>query len=188
MSGGYKSLLVYRCAVTIDDFTEIFCSRFLSDPKYKRTVEQMTQAKRSGKQNIAEGSKELSAASDLLLGSVSRSSYTELAEDYEDFLRHRGLPIWVKTDPRVLRIRAFRESVEIPTNLSNLTNWTNLDFNNGENFANAMVTLCFKQGLSYGSISPIKGKAIRGGWWLSRETLSEKSRVQKTPNLTNETN
>lgn len=142
--GGYKNLLVYRLAVTIYDFTVLFCDRWID--KKSRTYDQMIQAARSGKQNIVEGSKELSSSSDLMLGSVSRSSYAELAEDFEDFLRQRGLPIWKKDDPRVLRIRAFRESIETPTNLTNLTNWTNLNFDNPENFANLMICLCFKQG------------------------------------------
>ena len=144
--GGYKNLLVYRLAVTIFDFTVIFCDRFLSDSKFRRTVEQMTQAGRSGKQNIVEGSKEISSASDMTLTSVSRASYAELSEDYEDFLRQRQLPIWNKNDPRVLRIRAFKENVETETNLSDLTNWNNLDFNKPEDFANLMICLCMKQG------------------------------------------
>lgn len=143
---GYKDLLIYRCAVTIYDLTVVYCDMFLHDLKYKRTVEQMVQAARSGKQNIAEGSKELSTASDILLSSVSRSSYTELSEDYEDFLRTNQLKIWDKNDPRILRIRAFREDVKNVTNLSNLTNWTNLDFTKPENFANLMITLCQRQG------------------------------------------
>lgn len=140
---GYKSLLVYRCSVTIFDFTHIFCERYID--KKSRTYDQMIQAARSGKQNIAEGSKEVSQASDMLLSSVSRSSYTELAEDFEDFLRLKNLPLWDKSDPRVLRIRAYKENIDILTNLSNLSNWTNLDFSNVENFANLMVTLCIKQ-------------------------------------------
>ncbi len=142
--GGYKNLLVYRCAVTVSDLTTIFCDRWINQKS--RTFDQMIQAARSGKQNIAEASKELSSSSDLLLNSVSRSSYTELSEDYEDFLRQRELPVWPKTDPRILRIRAFREDIHVPTNLSHLTNWTNLDFSNPENFANLMITLCQKQG------------------------------------------
>lgn len=144
--GGYKSLLVYRLSVTIYDFTHIFCDKFLKESKYRRTVEQMIQAGRSGKQNIAEASKELSASSDILLSSVSRSSYTELVEDYEDFLRQRNLPIWKKYDPGVLRLRSFQESIDTPTNLTNLSNWTNLNFENPENFANMMICLCYKQG------------------------------------------
>lgn len=141
---GYKSLLIYRTAVTISDLTAIFCQRYIN-PK-SRTYDQMIQASRSGKQNLSEGSKELSSGSEILLNSTSRSSYTELIEDFEDYLRQHNLPVWEKNDPRVLRIRAFKENVDIPTNLSNLANWTNLDFNDAENFANLMVCLCYKQG------------------------------------------
>lgn len=141
---GYKSLLIYRTAVTIFDFTTIFCERWID--KKSRTFDQMIQAGRSGKQNIVEASKELSSSSDLLLSSVSRSSYAELGEDYEDFLRQKGLSIWDKNDPRILKIRNFRESVDTPTNLTNLSNWANLDFVNAENFANMMLCLCHKQG------------------------------------------
>lgn len=177
--GGYKNLLVYRCSVTIFDLNAIFSERFLAEPKHRRTVEQMHHAARSGKQNIAEGSKELSSASDLTLGSVSRSSYTELAEDYEDFLRLRGLPIWPKIDPRVLRIRVFRENVQVPTNLSNLTNWTNLDFSNAENFANLMITLCLKQGYLMDQYLRSKEKKFvsEGGF---RENLFKKRREYKS--------
>ncbi|MEK7129599.1 MAG: four helix bundle suffix domain-containing protein [Patescibacteria group bacterium] len=176
--GGYKTLLVYRCSVTIFDLTAFFCERYLSDPKHRRTVEQMHHAARSGKQNIAEGSKELSAASDLTLNSVSRSSYTELSEDYEDFLRLRGLPIWEKTERRVLRIRAFRENVETPTNLANLANWSNLDFANAENFANMMITLCQKQGYLMDQFLRSKEKkfVVEGGF---RENLFKKRREYK---------
>ena len=144
-SGGYKNLLVYRLSVTIFDFTVIFCDKFLADYKYKRTVEQMIQAGRSGKQNIVEGSKELSIASDITLGSVSRSSYAELREDYEDYLRQRGLPIWKKDDPRVIRVRSFKEIIEKETTLEDFAKGTGLDLNNPENFANLMICLCYKQ-------------------------------------------
>lgn len=106
----------------------------------------MVQAGRSGKQNIVEGSKEISSASDMMLTSVSRASYSELSEDYEDYLRQRHLPIWDKNDPKVLKIRSFKETVGIETSLSNLANWTNLNYNDAENFANLMICLCMKQG------------------------------------------
>lgn len=137
-------MLVYRLAVTIYDLTVIFCNQWVE--KKSRTFDQMIQAARSGKQNIAEASKELSISSELVLNSVSRSSYTELLEDYEDFLRQRNLSIWKKDDSRVLRIRSFKESVESYTNLTDLSDWTSLDFGNPENFANLMICLCFKQG------------------------------------------
>lgn len=173
--GGYKNLLVYRCSVTIFDLNAIFCEQFLKGFKNRRTVEQMTHAARSGKQNIAEGSKELSASSDITLNSVSRSSYTELSEDYEDFLRLNGLPIWKKDDLRVLRIRAFRELVEVPTNLANLSNWTNLNFRNPENFANLMITLCQRQGYLMDQLLRSKERKFvtEGGF---RENLFKKRR------------
>jgi len=144
-SGGYENLLVYRLAVTIFDFNLLFCQRFLSDYKYRRTVEQMEQADRSGKQNIVEGSLEKSMEGNIKLTGVARASYGELLEDYKDYLRTRNLKLWDKNDPRVLRIRSFKESLENPTNLTNLSNLTNLDFNNPENFANIMICLIYKE-------------------------------------------
>ncbi len=176
--GGYKSLLVYRLAVTIFDFTVVFCNKFLSNYKYKRTVEQMTQAGRSGKQNIVEGSKELSNASDITLNSVSRSSYAELREDFEDFLRQRGLSIWDRSDPRVLKIRNFKEYVHKETTLADLSKWTNLDFNNGENFANLMICLCYKQEYLMDNLLRAKQeKFVKEGGF--RENLFRKRRENK---------
>jgi len=58
MSGGYQSLIVYQQAVLIFDLNAEFCKKYLDPFKDKRTIEQMTQAARSGKQNIVEGSLE----------------------------------------------------------------------------------------------------------------------------------
>jgi len=138
----YQDLLVYRLATTIYDGTVEFCRRFIRSPRQK---EQMEQAARSGKQNIVEGSVPKSYESCLKLIGVARGSFSELLEDYKDFLRQRGLPVWEKTDARVLKIRAFRESVEKPTNLSNLANWFNLDLRKPQDFANLMVCLIYKE-------------------------------------------
>ena len=143
--GGYESLLVYRLAVTLHDFTVIFCDLFLPDYKYKRTVEQMIQAARSGKQNIVEGSLEKSTESNIKLTGVARASFGELLEDYKDYLRQRRMTIWSKDDVRVERIRQYRESIPNETNLSNLSNWTHLDFTKGEHFANLMICLLYKE-------------------------------------------
>ncbi len=181
-SGGYKNLLVYRLAVTISDSTVVFCNKFLSDLKYKRTVEQMVQAGRSGKQNIVEGSKELSSSSDIMLNSVSRSSYAELREDYEDFLRQRNLPIWDKNDTRVLKIRTFKEEIGKETNLTNLSNWTNLNFENAENFANLMICLCYKQEYLMDNLLRAKqDKFVREGGF--RENLFKKRKLAKFDKL-----
>ena len=74
-----------------------------------RTRDQMEQSARSGKQNIVEGSLAAgtSKETELRLTGVARSSLGELHEDYKDFLRLRGLPIWEKSEPRMLELRAL---------------------------------------------------------------------------------
>lgn len=108
--GGYKSLESYKTAVIIYDGTVAFCNRYMSyksHKSYTRTYDQMVQAARSGKQNIAEGSlaSGTSKKTELKLIGVARASFGELLEDYEDFLRQRGLRLWEKDDPRVIAIR-----------------------------------------------------------------------------------
>ena len=52
--GGYRKLRSYQKAQIVFDATVFFCRRFLD--KRDRTVDQMVQAARSGKQNIVEAS------------------------------------------------------------------------------------------------------------------------------------
>jgi restriction system protein len=179
---GYKDLLVYRLSVTIYDLNIEFYTRFLSDVKYRRTVEQMHQAARSGKQNIVEGSLEKSTASDMMLVGVARASFEELLEDYADFLRERGLPVWAKEDPRVLRVRAFRETTEQETNLTNLAHWTNLDFHKAENYANLMICLLHKENYLLDQLSRSKERNFiqNGGF---RENLFRKRSEYKKNKL-----
>lgn len=138
--GGYQNLIVYQLAVVIFDLTGIFCQKYLLDTgsgtPTRRTVDQMTQAARSGKQNIVEGSLEKSLKMNIKLTGVARASLGELLEDYRDFLRTKGLKLWDKEDPEVRKIRQIRVSAN-RTNLTNWTNWTNTP----ERFANLMVTL-----------------------------------------------
>lgn len=148
MTGGYKSLIVYQQAVVIQDLNTKFCQKYLADTgtgiPTRRTVDQMTQAARSGKQNIVEGSLEKSLKMNIKLTGVSRASFGELKEDYVDFLRSRNLPIWDKDDPKVLEIRALRVSTNL-SNESNKSNSSNLArfarwANTPERFANLMIT------------------------------------------------
>src|SRR6476469_6054544 len=87
--GGYRKLLGYQKAEVIYDLTFRFCRRFLA--KGDRTSDQMVQAARSGKQNIAEGSKaaRTSSETEIKLTNVARASLEELLTDYQDFLRVR---------------------------------------------------------------------------------------------------
>ena len=144
-NNGYENLLVYRLSVTIFDSTVTFCNTFLSEMRYRRTVEQMIQAARSGKQNIVEGSLEKSVESNIKLTGVARASFGELLEDYKDYLRQRALSLWNKTDSRVLRIRSYRENTSNLTNLSNLAHWANLDLEKSSHWANLMICLLYKE-------------------------------------------
>jgi four helix bundle suffix protein len=103
--GGYEDLLSYRKALIVFDTTFRFCQRFLSHDR--RTVDQMVQAARSGKQNIVEGSMAsgTSKEMEIKLTNVSRSSLEELLEDYRDFLRVRNLRLWDKDSREATFVR-----------------------------------------------------------------------------------
>jgi four helix bundle suffix protein len=166
--GGYKSLIVYWLALDIFDLTSIFCKSYVD--KKSRTLDQMIQAARSGKQNIVEGSLEPSVESNLKLTGVARASYGELLEDYKDFLRQRGLFVWTKDDARVLQIRRMRI-------VPHESNWTNVTYGsyltNGESFANLMITLCFKEGYLLDKLTQaIQNKFVKEGGF--RENLFKK--------------
>ena len=94
--GNYRELLSYRKAEIVYDLTYRCCHRFLA--KTDRTIDQMIQAARSGKQNTVEGSKVsgTSKETEIKLMGVARASLEELLRDYCDFLRVRDLPIWEK--------------------------------------------------------------------------------------------
>lgn len=96
----YRELLFYKKAEALYDITFRFCARFLQ--KSDRTNDQMLQAARSGKQNIAEGAKAAltSSQTELKLTYVARASLEELLIDYQDFLRTRDLALWEKDSPR----------------------------------------------------------------------------------------
>jgi len=133
MAGGYKALPFFAQVEIIYDFTVAFCDRYVTG--YTRTRDQMVQAARSGKQNIAEGYLQKSTASKLKLLAVSRGSLEELLNDYQDFSRQKQLPIWDKNSPEA---RAVRRLV--------YNRYNNYKYYSGylsrpETAANAMVTL-----------------------------------------------
>lgn len=103
--GGYKKLLSYQTTVIIYDFTVAFCEKYID--RFSRTRDQMTQAARSGKQNIVEGSQAsgTSKKTEIKLMGVARASLAELLEDFEDFLRQHELALWGANDPRVRAVR-----------------------------------------------------------------------------------
>lgn len=105
--GGYQNLKSYKGAEIIYDATVAFCNRFID--RRSRTHDQMVQAARSGKQNIAEGSMAsgTSRKTELKLVGVARASLEELLLDYQDFLRQRGHSLWDKEHPTAKEIRAL---------------------------------------------------------------------------------
>ena len=98
--GGYRKLKSFELAQLCYDVTVRFCAKYVD--RFSRTYDQMVQAARSGKQNIAEGSEAsgTSKKTELKLTGVAWASLGELKLDYQDFLRDRGLREWEEEDPR----------------------------------------------------------------------------------------
>ena len=103
----YRTLKAFQKAECVYDVTYYFANKFLQ--KGDRTIDQMVQAARSGKQNLAEGNIDgvTSKEMELKLTNVNRASLHELLLDYEDYLRVRGLEQWPYDDPRCVQTRAF---------------------------------------------------------------------------------
>ncbi len=124
-SGGYRQLASFQSATLIYDATYWFCERFLD--ARSRTVDQMVQAARSGRQNIAEGSRAAATSSqtELRLVNVARASLEELLLDYEDFLRHRHLSQWASNSLEASTVRSvprrFKQNPTDPTNQTDAT-------------------------------------------------------------------
>lgn len=105
--GNYRDLLIYQKAECIYDITYYFAHHYLE--KGDRTIDQMVQAARSGKQNIVEGSaaSTMSRETELKLTQVAKASLQELLVDYEDYLRVRGLEQWGLDSEKMQQTRTF---------------------------------------------------------------------------------
>lgn len=148
-SGGYRSLRSFQTTTIIYDATVSFCERFID--KRSRLIDRMVQAARSGRQNIAEGSRAAATSSqtELRLVNVARASLDELLLDYEDFLRQRGNRQWTKDDAEAKAVREVgKKQRKDPTDPSDRTdrsdaepysNW--LKHNDPAVVANAIICL-----------------------------------------------
>jgi len=105
--GGYKDLQSYQMSEIVYDGTVVFCDRFIS--LRSRTHDQMVQAARSGKQNIAEGcmASGTSKKTELKLIGVARASLEELLLDFQDYLRQHNLPLWGKDHLKAKEVRGL---------------------------------------------------------------------------------
>jgi four helix bundle suffix protein len=138
--GGYEDLLSFRKARIIFDGTHLFCERFLD--RRDRTVDQMVQAARSGKQNILEGSEAsgTSKEAEIKLMNVARASLKELLEDYLDFLRVGELRLWDKEDREARFVRRLGRSKDV----SYETYRTYLETRSSEVVANILLCLIYQ--------------------------------------------
>jgi four helix bundle suffix protein len=135
--GGFRKLKSYQMTEIVYDATVAFCDRFIS--RFSRTHDQMVQAARSGKQNIAEGSvaSGTSKKIELKLVGIARASLEELLLDYQDFLRQRNLPLWEKNHPKAQKIRKLAYA----SNRSYMTYRTYIEGAPPEVAANALICL-----------------------------------------------
>jgi four helix bundle suffix protein len=110
--GNYRELLSCKKAKVVFDVTFAFCGRFLV--KGDRTIDQMIQAARSGKQNILEGSKASGTSKEMgiKLTNTARASLEELLDDYQDFLRSRQQRLWEKDSREALFVRRLATKPE----------------------------------------------------------------------------
>ncbi len=136
--GHYRNLRVYKAAEALYDITFIFCRRFLSS-KVDRTVDQMIQAARSGKQNIAEGNQAATTSSEteIKLTNVAKASLEELLVDYEDYLRTRQLTQWDTQHPRYFKMRNWTKTEDFSINHA-----FRAEQLSDEEVANLGITLC----------------------------------------------
>jgi restriction system protein len=188
-SGGYRQLRSFQAATVIYDATVSFCTRFVD--QRSRTVDQMVQAARSGRQNIAEGSRAsaTSTQTELRLVNVARASLDELLLDYEDFLRQRGLRKWEKDDPQARAVREVGKAH--PTDQSDRTDPSDeplyspwLRHNDPAVVANALICLIHQTNyLLDRQIAGLERQFIRGGGYserLAAARVEERQRQDRT--------
>lgn len=134
--GHYRNLRVYQVTEIIYDITYYFTQHYLS--KGDRTIDQMVQAARSGKQNIAEGNQAAATSSEteIKLTNVAKASLEELLDDYEDYLRVRNLQQWGNLHPRYEKMRQYARSNQIKKDYA-----LNIQKMNDEEIANLCITL-----------------------------------------------
>ena len=135
--GDYKHLIAFQKTERIYDITLYFVENYL--PKIgDRTVDQMKQAARSGKQNIAEGNETGTTSTEacIKLVNVAKASLEELLEDYEDYLRVRNISQWGNQHPRFEKMRQYTRSEQIKNNYAE-----KIKLMNDEEIANLCITL-----------------------------------------------
>ena len=183
--GNYRQLLCYRKAEAIYDITYFFANKFLKQPD--RTIDQMVQAARSGKQNIIEGyaAGATSIEAELRLFNVAKSSLKELLADYEDYLRTRNLRQWEQDSVE------FKKAQELGKEHDDTEFWMNIvATRSDETIANiAIIILHQTDYLLHRFMEKLSSRFVDEGGFrekLSRVRKSEKNK--KSPNDPNASN
>jgi len=157
--GDYNNLIAYKKSVVIYDITFFFTQHFLQ--KGDRTIDQMLQAARSGKQNIAEGNRAAatSTETEIKLTNVAKASLEELLIDYQDYLRTRNKLLWDGSNPRYEKMRAYAASELIFDQYHSL-----LHKYNDEALANLCITLIHQTSfLLYRLLEKQEKNFLKGG-------------------------
>lgn len=185
--GNYRDLRVFGLAEAICDLTVKFVAKFISAKS--RTRDQMEQAARSGKQNIAEGSKAsmTSRETEIKLTNVAKASLEELKLDYEDYLRQHSLELWEKSHPRTLRLRFYLQSEHFRSNPVAL-----VDRLSAEEYCNMCITLICQATYMLDKllIKQQEQFLVEGGIreQMTRARLQSRNRQWNQPNQTYRTN
>ena len=135
--GNYQELESYQNSVVIFDATSDFCTNFLK--KGDRTIDQMIQAARSGKQNIIEGcmASGISSETEIKLVGVARASLEELLEDYRDYLKKSNLQEWPIDCEKAVSARDYAKAH------NDWLDWKEIfETRPAETLCNLMLTIC----------------------------------------------
>lgn len=198
-SGGYRDTVGFQTATLIYDSTYWFCEQFLDSRS--RTVDQMIQAARSGRQNIAEGNRaaRTSSKSELHLLNVARASLEELLLDYEDYLRHRRLDQWAPDSPEAQEVRhvprQFKTHHSNPSDPTDLTDLTDQErwslyarwLEHEDPAIRANATICLIHQANYvldRQIETLERKFIEEGGYseqLASARIAERNRKKEDP-------
>jgi len=158
--GDYRNLYFYQKSKVVYDLTFHFCDRFITE-YHDRTKDQMTQAARSGKQNFVEGMQDGQADFEKVtfLVTIGQGSLQELREDFEDYLRTRGLTMWSSGHPRYQKMVDFCK-----TNNDIATYAPMFEKMNDEELANLALTLIHQTDyLIEGFLKKLEAKFIELG-------------------------
>jgi four helix bundle suffix protein len=195
-SGGYRKSASFQTSTIIYDATYWFCEKFLD--ARSRMADQMVQAARSGRQNIAEGSRAAATTSqtELRLMNVARASLEELLLDYEDYLRHRRLPQWAPDSAEAESVRSvpqqYRRERTDPSDRTDLTDLNDqerwslysrwIDHDDPAVRANALICLIHQANfLLDRQISALEAAFVEGGGYseqLAAARLEQRGRRQ----------